>query len=90
MYLSTYHVDSTAVINVLINISCPRSNNQILEKFKVYCTNIFLSLPQHLKVNYFANLPSEKWQKVHGGSISPQCKASTGLVSWNWTWVRHF
>jgi len=82
--------DSTVVINVLIIISCIRSNNQILEKFKVHCMYMFLSLPQHLKVNYFANLPSEKWQKVHGGSTSPQCKASMRFVSWNWKWARHF
>jgi len=32
--------------------------------------NMLLSLPQHLKVNYFANVRSEKWQKVDGGSIT--------------------
>jgi len=47
--------DSTVVIKLLINISCLRINNQILQKFDVYCMNILLSLPQHLKVNYFAN-----------------------------------
>jgi len=63
--------------------------NQILEKFKVYCMNMLLSLPQHLKVNYFRNLLSEKWQKIHGGRTSPQCKASR-FLSWNWKWAKHF
>jgi len=38
----------------------PRLNKQIFEKLKVYCMNMFLSLPLHLKVNYFAKLLSEK------------------------------
>ena len=29
-------------------------------------------------------LGSEKCEKVYGGSASPQCKASTRFVSWNW------
>jgi len=28
-------------------------------------------------------LENERWQKVYGGSTSPQCKASMRLVSWN-------
>jgi len=43
------------LLNVLINILCLRFNNQILQKFEVYCMNILLSLPQHVKVTYFAN-----------------------------------
>ena len=46
---------TTLVINVLIDVSCLRLNNQILQKFKVYRMNMLLSLPQHLRVNYFAN-----------------------------------
>jgi len=38
-----------------INISCPRFNKEILQKFEVYCMNMLLSLSQHLRVNYFAN-----------------------------------
>jgi len=47
--------DSTVVINVLIDISCLRLLNNILRKFEVYCMNMLLSLPQHVRVNYFAN-----------------------------------
>ena len=49
--------------------------------------NMLLSLPQHLRVNYFANsvLLSEKWRKVYGGSTSSQCKASTTFVSFHET-----
>jgi len=48
--------------------------------------NMLLSLPQHLRVNYFANsvTASETWQKVYGGNTSLQCKASTSFLSWNW------
>jgi len=32
--------DSTVVINVLINLSCLRLNNQLLYKLEVYCMNM--------------------------------------------------
>jgi len=47
--------DLTVVINVLINTPRLRLNNQILQKFEVCCMNMLLSLPQHLRVKYFAN-----------------------------------
>jgi len=34
-------LDSTVVINVLINISCLRLNNQIRQMFEAYCMNSF-------------------------------------------------
>jgi len=35
-YLYILRLESTVVINVLIDISCLRVNNQILQKFEVY------------------------------------------------------
>ena len=78
--------DSTVVINVLINMSCLSLNNQILQKFEVFCMNMLPSLKQRLRVNYVANSVTASWKvtQVSGWSTSPQCKASRRFVSWNW------
>ena len=46
--------DLPLVINVLISTSCLRLNNQILQNFEIYCINMLLSLPEHLRVINFA------------------------------------
>jgi len=42
----------------------------------------FTSTPKgEIFCKFCGYLESEKWQKVYGGSTSPQCKASTKFVS---------
>jgi len=54
--------DSTEVIDLLIDISFPKLNNQIFSFRSIECMNMFLGQPQHLKLNYFADANPEKLQ----------------------------